>query len=311
MDNDDDWIGNPQFVRLVEEFGARLAPGEPLEDLAREIRAQCDPDLADKIIKVLRGQQAAEQFAAVAFGRSSRELDGQDGGSPIEHPAKVGSYEILNFIGAGGMGRVYEATHEILKSRVALKLIRPEKRDNEQFRKAFLREASQAASLRHTNIVPVFQYGEDARELFYAMAFIDGIGLDELIAYSRRAEEIDLRVMCWGDGSQVPDQGKNLIIIGIDDNDRLHVRIFDAAGGRRAETDETKLPRQAAAIDALKRQVRRLRSPARPDSQTQGAANRGGEINRRAPERSASTAGAGPTRSPESAGGWPRRWPMP
>ena len=71
----------------------------------------------------------------------------------------------------------------------------------------------------------------------------------------------ELRLMPWGDGSGVPTSGNNLLIVGIDDNGLLHVRLFDGSG-RVVDTDETKLPRaQAGTISILRRQLPALSPP--------------------------------------------------
>jgi hypothetical protein len=70
--------------------------------------------------------------------------------------------------------------------------------------------------------------------------------------------ESDLRLMSWGDGSGVPASGSNLVVVGTDDDNRLHIRIFDAAGKRVTDTVETEHPSQAGAIAALKEQLRHL-----------------------------------------------------
>ena len=67
--------------------------------------------------------------------------------------------------------------------------------------------------------------------------------------------------MSWGDGSGVPTSGKNLVVVGTDNNGLLHIRIFDAAGNRIKDTDETQLPAQAAAIATLKQQLPGLLPP--------------------------------------------------
>ncbi len=72
----------------------------------------------------------------------------------------------------------------------------------------------------------------------------------------------DLRLMSWGDGSNVPSAGNKLAIVGIDANDLLHIRIFDAEGSRVEDTTETKLPRgQTSAVWSLKQQLRHLLPP--------------------------------------------------
>jgi hypothetical protein len=60
----------------------------------------------------------------------------------------------------------------------------------------------------------------------------------------------------------VPISGKKLVVIGIDDNDRLHIRIFDAGGKRVMDTDETRLSSaQAVAIFTLKQHLSGLSPP--------------------------------------------------
>jgi WD40 repeat protein len=84
------------------------------------------------------------------------------------------------------------------------------------------------------------------------------------VASSLAPGGFDLRLMSWGDGSGVPTSGTNLVIVGIDNNGLLHLRIFDAGGNRVTDTDETKLPgTQAGAISALKQQIPGLSPPNR------------------------------------------------
>ena len=75
-------------------------------------------------------------------------------------------------------------------------------------------------------------------------------------------DRFELRLMSWGDGSRVPKSGNKLVILGIDDNELLHIRIFDAGGKGVLNTDETKLSsEQAVAIATLKREVQGLLPP--------------------------------------------------
>jgi sugar phosphate permease len=83
-----------------------------------------------------------------------------------------------------------------------------------------------------------------------------------LIAVMGNWQGYDLRLMSWGDGSGVPTSGNNLVIVGIDNNSLLRIRIFDADGNRVKDTDETKLPNtQAGAISSLKQQLPGLLHP--------------------------------------------------
>ena len=68
--------------------------------------------------------------------------------------------------------------------------------------------------------------------------------------------------MSWGKGSGVPTSGNKLVIVGIDNRDLLHIRIFDAGGKSVMDTDETKLSdTQVGAILTLKRQLQGLLAP--------------------------------------------------
>jgi WD40 repeat protein/tetratricopeptide (TPR) repeat protein len=101
----------------------------------------------------------------------------------------LGDYQILREIGHGGMGVVYEAQQVSLGRRVALKLLtRRLMREPNQI-KRFEREAKSAAKLHHTNIVPVFGFGEHDGVPFYVMQFIQGIGLDVVVREVARIEE--------------------------------------------------------------------------------------------------------------------------
>ena len=115
-----------------------------------------------------------------------------DAGGVVEPAAKggdlgrLGDYTLLREIGRGGMGIVYEAEHASLKSRVALKVMHPRFRDDRAYVRRFQTEARSAAKLHHTNIVPVFDYGEQNGVCYYAMQCIVGVGLEQILEDVRR-----------------------------------------------------------------------------------------------------------------------------
>lgn len=112
-------------------------------------------------------------------------------------PASLGEYRILSELGRGGMGVVYRAVQESLGREVALKVLPDSLVRSGHARTRFLREAAAAASLHHTNIVPVFEVGEQDNTIFYAMQFIDGIGLDEVICGLQRTEPTPEGSIAW------------------------------------------------------------------------------------------------------------------
>jgi eukaryotic-like serine/threonine-protein kinase len=95
-------------------------------------------------------------------------------------PEQLGDYRIIGCIGAGGMGIVYEAVRESLRSRVALKVMHARFRGSAGYLRRFHNEARSAAQLHHTNIVSVFDYGEHDGVCYYAMQYIAGRSLEEI-----------------------------------------------------------------------------------------------------------------------------------
>ncbi|MEL7500650.1 MAG: serine/threonine-protein kinase [Planctomycetota bacterium] len=105
----------------------------------------------------------------------------------------ISDFRIVRKIGQGGMGVVFEAEQESLGRRVALKILPPHISNNQKFTQRFRREARAAAKLHHTNIVPVFEVGQEGDTLFYAMQFIDGQPLDEVIKEVKRLKSVEGR----------------------------------------------------------------------------------------------------------------------
>ena len=87
------------------------------------------------------------------------------------------------------MGVVYEAEQISLGRRVALKVLPRQVSSDRLVQERFRREARAAARLHHTNIVPVYDVGQDGDVCFYAMQFIQGLGLDAVITELRRLRE--------------------------------------------------------------------------------------------------------------------------
>ena len=89
---------------------------------------------------------------------------------------------IICEIGRGGMGIVYEAVQQPLGRRVALKVLFGSYKSNAAEPIRFQREAEIAASLHHTNIIPVFEAGECGGDAYFAMQYIEGANLRQIIS---------------------------------------------------------------------------------------------------------------------------------
>ncbi|MDX1992262.1 MAG: serine/threonine-protein kinase [bacterium] len=98
----------------------------------------------------------------------------------------LGSYEVRQVIGRGGMGEVYLGYHPLLERTVAIKIMRPEFVDEAELRKRFEREARTVAKLRHANIVTMYDFGQLENLYYMVMEYIDGYTLAEALHHVRQ-----------------------------------------------------------------------------------------------------------------------------
>ena len=114
---------------------------------------------------------------------------GLDASAPqVAVGTELAGYRIEALLGRGGMGVVYGAHDLALDRKVALKLLAPELAENVRFRERFLRESRLAASLDHPAIVPIYDAGEVAGQLYIAMRLVDGTDLKRLLAEEGKLE---------------------------------------------------------------------------------------------------------------------------
>jgi YVTN family beta-propeller protein len=90
---------------------------------------------------------------------------------------EIGGYRVDELIGRGGMGEVYRAHDGRLDRNVALKILAPRYADDDGFRERLLRESRLAASLDHSNVVPVYDAGEADAGFYLAMRYVEGADL--------------------------------------------------------------------------------------------------------------------------------------
>jgi serine/threonine protein kinase/WD40 repeat protein len=171
----------PTIEQLAEEFLQRYRQGE--RPAVAEYTAR-HPELADDIRDVFAALMLVEEAGPQDIGKPSafRGRVTADG----KVPQQLGDYRIVREVGRGGMGVVYEAVQESLGRHVALKVLPYEASANPTYLERFTREARAAARLHHTNIVPVHDVGEHQGVHYYAMQFIQGQGLDEVLLELRR-----------------------------------------------------------------------------------------------------------------------------
>jgi WD40 repeat protein/serine/threonine protein kinase len=170
------------LLELAEEFAERYRRGERP---ALSEYTQKHPKLADRIRRLFPTLAVMEQFGSVAGEQTFGVVSSGDDGKPWIG-RQLGDYTILREIGRGGMGIVYEAVQESLGRHVALKVLPMHGLMSPSHIGRFRREARAAAQLHHTNIVPVFGVGEHEGTHYYAMQFIQGHGLDDVIDEVKR-----------------------------------------------------------------------------------------------------------------------------
>ncbi|MCB1230497.1 MAG: serine/threonine protein kinase [Verrucomicrobiae bacterium] len=103
--------------------------------------------------------------------------------------------EILELVGAGGMGVVYKAKQTSLNRIVALKLLAPHRTHETGFSERFTREAQALAALNHPNIVTVHDFGKAGDFYFLLMEFVDGVNLRQAIRAERFTPEQALAIV--------------------------------------------------------------------------------------------------------------------
>jgi WD40 repeat protein/serine/threonine protein kinase len=121
---------------------------------------------------------------------------GAGGSAAVVVGGSIGDFRILREIGRGGMGVVYEAVQVSLGRHVALKVLPVEAARDARLLARFRRESQAAAQLHHSNIVPVFEVGQHGDVCFYAMQYIQGQPLDQVIQDLQRLRAASAGTPC-------------------------------------------------------------------------------------------------------------------
>ncbi len=166
--------GGPEKVDSVEEIlagyvdrlnaGERIHPEEILFDHPH------------------RGQEILEQMKAFMAGEDSEGPDSEE--KPL---GALGDYILRRQIGRGGMGVVYDAWQSSMERRVALKVLPAGLAADDKAFSRFMREARAAGKLHHQNVVAVHAMGQDENTPYYAMEFVEGETLAELLTRLKSA----------------------------------------------------------------------------------------------------------------------------
>jgi WD40 repeat protein/serine/threonine protein kinase len=186
-------VNDPILAELMDQLANRLQAGEPL-DVEGFLRAH--PDRAEELrrllpaVEVLADLEQSVDAGAISLSSDIARVDGRTDLKTVP-PGVLGDFRIIREIGRGGMGIVYEAEQISLGRRIALKVLPFASTLDPRQLQRFRNEAHAAAQLHHTNIVPVFATGCERGVHFYAMQFIEGQTLADVIRELRSGEETD------------------------------------------------------------------------------------------------------------------------
>jgi serine/threonine protein kinase/Tfp pilus assembly protein PilF len=196
---------DPRVAAVLQEYLTLLEAGARPDRAALLAR---HPDLAPTLAEAMDGLDFL--YGAVnSRPRPAVEPFPTPDGRPA--PALLGDFRIVREVGRGGMGVVYEAEQVSLGRRVALKVLPFASALDARHLQRFKNEAQAAAHLHHTNIVPVFAVGSDRGVHYYAMQYIDGQTLADLIRDLRRTRaEADHTHTAATPASDGPATGTNL-----------------------------------------------------------------------------------------------------
>lgn len=172
--SDDITQADERLAAILDDMTSRAAAGENV-DVQTYIAEH--PEFADRLqsllptIEVLVGLDS-DRSASVSAAAVS----------PADVPQQLGDFRLIQEIGRGGMGIVYEADEISLQRRVALKVLPFASVLDERQLQRFRNEARAVAGLHHPNIVPVYSVGCERGVHYYAMQQVQGQSLAELIA---------------------------------------------------------------------------------------------------------------------------------
>jgi serine/threonine protein kinase/Flp pilus assembly protein TadD len=173
-----------RVIRALDAYLAAAEEGRP-PDRAAFLREHAE--IATELAACLDGLDLVQSIASrLQSPKDSGTTSGRS--SDLAPSTCLGDYRILREVGRGGMGIVYEAEQISLGRRVALKVLPFAAAMDPRQLQRFKLEAQAAAQIHHTNIVPVFAVGCDRGVHYYAMQFIDGYSLADVIRELRQAD---------------------------------------------------------------------------------------------------------------------------
>ena len=173
-------VSEAKLAELVSELTDRMQKGLPIE--IHEVCKQNPEHASDLMylwgtVLVADAVGTAEAKAIDAAGASKSDSKVWQ----MALPSIMGDYQLIEEVGRGGMGIVYRAIQLSLNREVAIKMILRDRLASQLDRQRFFAEAKATAKLDHPGIVPVYDVGEIDGRPYFAMKYIRGKTLSELM----------------------------------------------------------------------------------------------------------------------------------
>jgi eukaryotic-like serine/threonine-protein kinase len=182
------YVNRENWEQVKDIFQA--AVGRPIEERAQFLDAACQGDESlRREAEFLLSSFKTDFIQQTSNGEPKTDPNGD---AAIKKPApgaRIGRYEIVRSLGAGGIGEVYLAEDALLKRQVALKFLSAQFVSDRHQLARFHLEAQAASALNHPNILTVYEIGSDSGVHFIVTEFIDGKTLRETL----KTDELPLR----------------------------------------------------------------------------------------------------------------------
>lgn len=154
------------FVNVLRQ--SQILPDPKMDEIREKVLAGDLPFDAEKLAAILVKEDLLTPYQVARLIRNK------------PHGMAVGKYVILDKIGAGSMGRVYKARHQLMGRLVALKIIAPELSANKRVVARFQREMKMVGRLDHPNVVRAFDADSVGTALYIVMEYVPGKSIGEL-----------------------------------------------------------------------------------------------------------------------------------
>jgi serine/threonine-protein kinase len=168
---------------------------------------------------------------------------------------RLGPYEILSQLGAGGMGEVYKGRDVRLDRLVALKLLAPHLAGNPEARERFEREATTVANLKHAHICLLYDIGKDGGRDFLVLEYLEGetlaqrlakgpLPLDQVLRYAIEISDALDKAHCTGVTHRDIKPGNIMLVPQGEKGSKIATKLLDFGLAKlKQDTALAKLPR--------------------------------------------------------------------